>query len=72
LPGIKASRVFAPLRRIGWSTKREAKGSHEVLERVGYPAFVSAFDDRDEIGPRMLVRIAIMTTPRESQACSDP
>jgi predicted RNA binding protein YcfA (HicA-like mRNA interferase family) len=54
----KASRVLAALQRIGWSVEREAKGSHKVLAREGFPNFVWAFHDRDEIGPRMLARIA--------------
>jgi predicted RNA binding protein YcfA (HicA-like mRNA interferase family) len=29
----KASQVLAPLRRIGWSIKRESGGSHRVLQR---------------------------------------
>jgi hypothetical protein len=29
-----------------------------VLEREGWPNFVFAFHDREEIGPRMLARIA--------------
>lgn len=57
----KASRVFAALQRIGWSVEREAKGSHKVLAREGFPHFVWAFHDRDEIGPRMLVRVAKRT-----------
>jgi predicted RNA binding protein YcfA (HicA-like mRNA interferase family) len=57
----KASRVFSALLRIGWSVKREAKGSHKVLCRDGFPDFVWAFHDRDEIGPRMLARIAKRT-----------
>lgn len=57
----RAARVFAALRRIGWSVKREAKGSHRVLEREGFPNFVWAFHDRDEIGPKMLARIAKRT-----------
>lgn len=57
----KASRVFAALVRIGWSVKREAKGSHKVLRREGFPDFVWAFHERDEIGPRMLARIARRT-----------
>jgi predicted RNA binding protein YcfA (HicA-like mRNA interferase family) len=63
----KASRVFAALARIGWSLKREAKGSHHVLQREGFPNFVWAFHDRDEIGPRMLARIAKKTglTPED-------
>ena len=62
----KASRVFAALQRIGWSVKRQAKGSHKVLQREGFPHF-GAFHDRDEIGPRMLARIAKRTglTPED-------
>ncbi len=57
----RARRVLAALHRIGWNLKREAKGSHKVLERDGDPDFVWAFHDRDEIGPRMLARIAKQT-----------
>lgn len=57
----KASRVLAALLRIGWSIKREAGGSHKVLGRAGFADFVWAFHDRDEIGPRMLARIAKRT-----------
>ncbi len=53
----KARRVLAGLRRIGWQVKRES-GSHRTLEREGWPDFVFAFHDGEEIGPRMLVRIA--------------
>jgi predicted RNA binding protein YcfA (HicA-like mRNA interferase family) len=54
----RARGVFAALQRIGWSVKREAKGSRKVLEREGFSSFVWAFHDRDEIGPKMLARIA--------------
>jgi predicted RNA binding protein YcfA (HicA-like mRNA interferase family) len=54
----KASRVFAAPQRIGWTVKREAKGSHKVLQREGYPTYIWSFHDRDEIGPKMLVRIS--------------
>jgi predicted RNA binding protein YcfA (HicA-like mRNA interferase family) len=57
----RASRVLAALHRIGWSIKREAKGSHKVLAREGFADFVWAFHERDEIGPRMLARIAKRT-----------
>jgi predicted RNA binding protein YcfA (HicA-like mRNA interferase family) len=53
----KASRVLSALLRIGWMLKRE-RGSHRVLERDGWPDFVFAFHDGEEIGPRMLSRIA--------------
>jgi hypothetical protein len=33
-------------------------GSHRVLERAGWPDYVFAFHDGEEIGPNMLKRIA--------------
>ena len=57
-PSTKARRVLAALFRIGWSVKRRTGGSHRVLERPGWPDIVFAFHDEDEIGPRMLARIA--------------
>ncbi|HEX5067766.1 MAG TPA: type II toxin-antitoxin system HicA family toxin [Myxococcota bacterium] len=56
----RARRVFAALLRLGWQVERE-RGSHKVLRRVGWPDFVWAFHDREEIGPRMLARIARRT-----------
>lgn len=56
----KARRVLAALFRIGWQVKRTT-GSHRVLEREGWPDFVFAFHDGDELGPRMLARIAKQT-----------
>jgi predicted RNA binding protein YcfA (HicA-like mRNA interferase family) len=53
----KAKRVLAALLRIGWSIKRES-GSHRTLQRAGWPDFVFSFHDSEEIGPRMLARIA--------------
>jgi predicted RNA binding protein YcfA (HicA-like mRNA interferase family) len=59
-PAVKASRVLAALTRIGWALKRQT-GSHRTLSRDGWPDFVFAFHDADEIGPRMLARIAKRT-----------
>jgi len=56
-PSAKAKRVLAALLRIGWTLKRES-GSHKTLQRAGSPDFVFAFHDTEEIGPRMLARIA--------------
>ena len=56
-PSSKATRVLAALQRIGWQIKRQS-GSHRTLSRQGWPDFVFAFHDRDELGPRMLARIA--------------
>lgn len=56
-PSAKAKRVLAALLKLGWQTKRQT-GSHRTLSRVGWPDFVFAFHDGEEIGPRMLARIA--------------
>ena len=60
-PSTKAKRVLAALLRIGWTIKRETGGSHRILSRPGWADFVFAFHDKDEIGPRMLARIAKRT-----------
>ncbi|MHB8913742.1 MAG: type II toxin-antitoxin system HicA family toxin [Minisyncoccota bacterium] len=53
----KASRVLKALLAIGWTIKRQ-KGSHRTLSRADWSDFTFAFHDREEIGPRMLARIA--------------
>lgn len=53
----KARQVLAALFRLGWTVKRQS-GSHKTLARAGWPDFVFAFHDAEEIGPRMLARIA--------------
>jgi predicted RNA binding protein YcfA (HicA-like mRNA interferase family) len=53
----KARRVLAALLRIGWLLRRQS-GSHKTLQRPGWPDFVFAFHDGDEVGPHMLARIA--------------
>jgi predicted RNA binding protein YcfA (HicA-like mRNA interferase family) len=45
------------LLQVGWRIKRQS-GSHKTLAREGWPDVVFAFHDRDEIGPRMLARLA--------------
>ncbi|HEY3319370.1 MAG TPA: type II toxin-antitoxin system HicA family toxin [Planctomycetota bacterium] len=55
-PSTRSSRVLAALLRLGWIVKRQS-GSHRVLARPGWPDFVFAFHDHEEIGPRMLARI---------------
>lgn len=52
-----ASQVLVALLKIGWRVKRQS-GSHRVLERPGWPDLVFAFHDNEELGPRMLSRIA--------------
>ena len=53
----KAKRVLSALLRIGWNIKRESS-SHKILSRSGWADVVFAFHDKDEIGPKMLARIA--------------
>ena len=56
-PSAKAKRVFNALLGIGWQLKRQS-GSHRTLVREGWPNFVFAFHEGEELGPRMLSRIA--------------
>lgn len=56
-PSAKARRVYAALLRIGWQLKRQS-GSHRTLSREGWPDLVFAFHDDEELGPRMLIRVA--------------
>lgn len=56
----KAKRVYAALIRAGWVLKRQS-GSHRTLSKPGMPDYVYAFHDNEEIGPKMLARIAKST-----------
>ena len=56
-PSAKAKRVLSALLKLGWQIKRQT-GSHRTLSREGWPNFVFAFHDGEELGPRMLARIA--------------
>ena len=57
----KAGRVLAALLRTGWTVKRQAKGSHSLLAKPGFPNFVWAFHEREEILSKMLARISKRT-----------
>lgn len=59
-PSTRSNRVLAALLRIGWRVKRQSS-SHRTLEREGWSDYVFAFHDREEIGHRMLSRIAKRT-----------
>lgn len=56
-PSVKAKRLLSALLSIGWVVKRQT-GSHRTLAREGWTDIVFAFHDGEEIGPRMLARIA--------------
>jgi predicted RNA binding protein YcfA (HicA-like mRNA interferase family) len=66
-PAAKARRVLAALLRLGWTVKREA-GSHKTLARPGWPDVAFAFHDGEEIGPRMLARVARQRAPFRGSA----
>lgn len=59
-PATKAKRVLSTLLRMGWTIKRQT-GSHRTLARDGWHDVVFAFHDGEEIGPRMLARVAKAT-----------
>jgi len=59
-PSTKARQLLSALQHIGWQIKRSS-GSHRILSRPGWPDFVFAFHDSEEIGPRMMSRIARRT-----------
>ena len=59
-PASKARRVLAGLFAVGWRLKRQ-RGSHKTLSRPGWPDFVFAFHEGEEIGPAVLARIAKFT-----------
>jgi predicted RNA binding protein YcfA (HicA-like mRNA interferase family) len=69
-PSSSARKVLRALNRIGWHEKpRISKsGSHRQLEHPSYPhQYTWAFHDDDEIGPKMLAKIAKHTglTPED-------
>jgi len=49
--------LLQALVRVGWRIKRQS-GSHRTLAREGWPDYVFAFHDSEEVGPRMLSRVA--------------
>ena len=65
-PSSRAKQVLAALLRLGWVIKRQS-GSHRTLSRSGWPDFVFAFHDGEELGSRMPARIAKHTglTPND-------
>lgn len=60
-PSSKARVVLRAMLRAGWTIKRQSGTSHRVLAKTGWPDFVFAFQEGDEIGPKMLARIARRT-----------
>jgi predicted RNA binding protein YcfA (HicA-like mRNA interferase family) len=65
-PSKKARIVLSALLKHGWTIKRQS-GSHRTLARPGWADFTFAFHDGEELGPRMLARLAKHTglTPED-------
>jgi predicted RNA binding protein YcfA (HicA-like mRNA interferase family) len=62
-PSSKAKKVFSALKSIGWSIKPGSQkgSSHVQLVHAMLPEYTWAFDDSDELGPKMIARIAKKT-----------
>lgn len=56
-PLIKAKVLLLALLKKGWIEKRRS-GSHRTLSRPGFPDYTFPFHDGDEIGPKMVARVA--------------
>jgi len=65
-PAVKAKKVLRALESTGWIVIRQ-RGLHRIMSKTGYPDFTFAFHDKEEIGPKMLSRIAKHTdlTPND-------
>jgi predicted RNA binding protein YcfA (HicA-like mRNA interferase family) len=59
-PSAKSTVVFRALLRKGWRVVSQ-KGSHIKLQHPGFGSFMFGFHEGEEIGPKMLSRIAKRT-----------
>jgi predicted RNA binding protein YcfA (HicA-like mRNA interferase family) len=66
-PASKARRVRAAIGEDRLASERQ-RGSHRLLTRPDWPDYEFTFHDQDEIGPRMLARVAKRTGLRPEDA----
>lgn len=59
-PSTRAAQVLAALKRNGWREIRQ-EGSHKTLLHPDRGEYTWAFRDSEEIGPKMLAKIAKKT-----------
>jgi predicted RNA binding protein YcfA (HicA-like mRNA interferase family) len=59
-PSSKGRVVYKALLKIGWVFVRQV-GSHKKRSHPQYPNYIWSFGDGDEIGSKMLARIAKQT-----------
>jgi predicted RNA binding protein YcfA (HicA-like mRNA interferase family) len=57
---IKARQLLSALMRIGWVVAWQT-GSHRRLKRPGWPTYMFAFHDNEEIESGLLAQIAKKT-----------
>ena len=57
---VKARKLLRALKRKGWQVARQ-RGSHRILTKTGWSNITFAFHDQEEIGPKMLSKIAKYT-----------
>jgi len=57
-PSKKARQVFKTITRLGWTIKKEKGSSHKQMIHAEYPEATWAFGDDEEIGPKMMARLA--------------
>jgi len=65
-PAVKTKKLLRALESIGWVVVRQ-RGSHRIMSKDGYQDYTFAFHDKEEIGPKMLSKIAKYTglTPND-------
>jgi predicted RNA binding protein YcfA (HicA-like mRNA interferase family)/predicted RNase H-like HicB family nuclease len=51
-----SQQLVGTLLKLRWSIKRQFS-SHKIFEREGYPDYVFAFHDDEEVGSKMLARV---------------
>ena len=49
--------MLSALLKLGWEVTR-VSGSHKTLRREGWPKFIFAYHDGEELGPKILARIS--------------
>ena len=66
-PSSKPKKVLKALLKIGFVFKSEKKGSHVQLQHPKLGPYTFAFHEGEEIGPKMLAKIAKKTglTPED-------
>jgi predicted RNA binding protein YcfA (HicA-like mRNA interferase family) len=57
-PSSKAKKIFSVICRLGWTVKQEKGGSHKQMTHPAFGTATWAFHDSDEIGPKMMSRLA--------------